>query len=133
MFAKKKRIVRNTLSCYKRWSDLVGDEFARSCPTCEKQVFNLTGLSDGEVLRFVELHDGEVCARIHCDQQGYVVNGACGDEGSPRPVMGVARLVDVPESAQLAHQVHLAQGRVAGLTRLKELVDAAGSGQPGRP
>jgi hypothetical protein len=70
-------IVRNVFSCPKAWNSMPGDQFARTCPDCSRTVYDLTHLRAAEVVRFVMAHDGKVCARIHTDEQGYVVNGEC--------------------------------------------------------
>ena len=127
-FRKKPRLVRNTFSCPKRWDDLEGDDFVRTCQTCSYHVFNLTGLSDEETLQFIQAHDGKVCALVHTDRQGFVVNGACRDEAKPRPVARLGVIAAVPRNPQgvvkekVAHQLQLAEQRVKVLRKLADLL-----------
>lgn len=129
-FRKKQRLVRNTFSCPKHWDDLQGDEFVRTCKTCSHQVFNLTGLSEEEILQFIEAHDGKVCALAHTDRQGFVVNGACPNENKH----GVARLgviaaaprdPKVVAKEKVAQKIQLAEQRVKVLRKLAQLLASA--------
>jgi hypothetical protein len=112
------RIVRNVFSCTKPWDAMPGDQFARNCRTCSRTVYDLTQLQEDEVLRFVAAHDGKVCARIHCDESGYIVNGACADAeaGTVSVTLGEIAAVDRAPRAR-TDQDHLR----AALRRLAEL------------
>ena len=74
---KTPRIVKNTYACSQDWSAMPGDDLVRRCGLCRASVYDLTGLDEAEVLEFVRLHDGEVCALVNADRHGRVVNGEC--------------------------------------------------------
>jgi hypothetical protein len=119
MSSSANRIVRNTGSCPKRWDDLKGDEFVRDCATCSHKVYNLTGLTPAEVLAFVEQSEGKVCALIHCDNEGYVVNGEC---ERAHDYLGTVDVVKRTKAQKIAARIAATENQVRALQRLAALI-----------
>ncbi|MDA0589873.1 MAG: hypothetical protein O2820_06420 [Planctomycetota bacterium] len=63
--------------CSADWSSMEGDETCRFCRLCQKNVYNLAGLSDVESRQLMEDHDGSVCVRFYQRSDGTVLTSNC--------------------------------------------------------
>jgi hypothetical protein len=54
-----------------------GDDQCRFCSLCQKNVYNLTGLSDAESRQLIEEKDGRVCVRFYQRSDGTVLSSNC--------------------------------------------------------
>ena len=63
--------------CSADWSSMEGDDTCRFCSLCQKNVYNLAGLSDAESRQLMEDHDGSVCVRFYQRSDGTVLTSNC--------------------------------------------------------
>jgi hypothetical protein len=63
--------------CSADWDSMKGDDQCRFCSLCQKNVYNLTGLSDVESRQLIEDKDGKVCVRFYQRQDGTVLSSNC--------------------------------------------------------
>lgn len=63
--------------CSADWSSMEGDDACRFCSLCQKNVYNLAGLSDVESRQLMEDHDGSVCVRFYQRSDGTVLTSNC--------------------------------------------------------
>lgn len=63
--------------CNARWEDMRGDERVRFCGKCEKNVYNLSALSDDEAEALVYEHEGNLCARFYRRKDGTLLTSNC--------------------------------------------------------
>jgi hypothetical protein len=63
--------------CHAEWSDMEGDERVRFCGICEKNVYNLSGMTRQEATALVTDREGSVCIRMFRRTDGTVLTGDC--------------------------------------------------------
>jgi hypothetical protein len=63
--------------CHAEWSDMQGDERVRFCGLCEKNVYNLAGMSRQEATALVTDREGSVCIRMYRRADGTVLTSDC--------------------------------------------------------
>ena len=63
--------------CHAAWKDMAGDDRVRFCGTCEKNVYNLSAMSEAEAEAFVEKTEGNVCIRFHQRADGTMLTSDC--------------------------------------------------------
>lgn len=80
--------------CHAEWSDMVGSDKVRFCASCQKNVFNLSGMKRDEALDLLRATEGRACVRFFRRADGTVLTEDC-------PV-GVALLVKKAKRATLA-------------------------------
>lgn len=80
--------------CHAEWSDMVGSDKVRFCASCQKNVFNLSGMKRDEALDLLRATEGKACVRFFRRADGTVLTEDC-------PV-GVALLVKKAKRATLA-------------------------------
>jgi hypothetical protein len=80
--------------CHAEWSDMVGSDKVRFCASCQKNVFNLSGMKRDEALDLLRATEGRACVRFYRRADGTVLTEDC-------PV-GVALLVKKAKRATLA-------------------------------
>ncbi len=80
--------------CHAEWSDMVGSDKVRFCASCQKNVFNLSGMKRDEALDLLRATEGKACVRFYRRADGTVLTEDC-------PV-GVALLVKKAKRATLA-------------------------------
>ncbi len=68
--------IRIASPCKADWAKMVGDERVRFCGSCEKYVYNMTGLSRAEAEDLVS-GQGEVCVRLSRRADGTVITNDC--------------------------------------------------------
>lgn len=80
--------------CHAEWSDMVGSDKVRFCASCQKSVFNLSGMKRDEALDLLRATEGRACVRFYRRADGTVLTEDC-------PV-GVALIVKKAKRATLA-------------------------------
>lgn len=63
--------------CSAEWSAMEGDERVRFCRACQKNVFNLSSLTEAEAVELLAAHDGRLCLRIFRRADGTVLTADC--------------------------------------------------------
>lgn len=101
-----------------RWEDMEGDDSVRHCSECECKVYDLRGLEIDEIVRFVEIENGEVCAYAHTTRSGVVVNGKCtkGEETM------IGRIGTLTELEKIDRRIQDAESRCMNLKKLRQLI-----------
>jgi hypothetical protein len=51
--------------CHARWEDMRGDECARFCSHCQKNVYNLSALTKQEAAALIQSKEGRLCIRFY--------------------------------------------------------------------
>ena len=69
--------VRVASPCTARWQDMTGDDHARFCAQCSKNVYNLSAMTRGEVERLIRRTEGRFCGRFHRRQDGTLLTSDC--------------------------------------------------------
>lgn len=69
--------IRVAAPCHADWDKMTGDSRARFCGSCEKHVYNLSGMTRAEAEALVRAHEGELCVRFARRADGTVVTGNC--------------------------------------------------------
>lgn len=59
--------------CRADWSAMRGDECARFCRNCEKQVYNLSSMTRADAERLIRAPEGELCLRLSRRTDGTVI------------------------------------------------------------
>ncbi len=76
--------VRVASPCKADWAAMVGTDQVRFCLSCQKHVYNLSGMSRGEATALIrESEGGEICVRMYKRADGTVMTSDC-PEGSRR-------------------------------------------------
>ncbi|MBK6465306.1 MAG: hypothetical protein IPF92_30530 [Myxococcales bacterium] len=63
--------------CSARWEGMVGDDRARFCGKCEKNVYNLSALTRDEAEAVLRAKEGELCVRLYRREDGTVLTQDC--------------------------------------------------------
>src|SRR5512132_374232 len=63
--------------CTASWDEMIGDERARFCTHCQKDVFNLSALPREEAETFLRARTAEVCVRLYKRADGTVLTSDC--------------------------------------------------------
>jgi hypothetical protein len=63
--------------CNASWDDMRGNERVRFCGKCEKNVYNLSELTDDEAEALVYEHEGKLCARFFRRKDGTMLTSDC--------------------------------------------------------
>ena len=63
--------------CPAEWSDMQGDDRVRFCGLCEKNVYNLSGMTRREATALVTDREGSVCLRMFRRADGTVLTADC--------------------------------------------------------
>lgn len=63
--------------CTASWDEMIGDERARFCTHCQKDVFNLSALPREEAESFVRERAGDACIRLYKRADGTVLTSDC--------------------------------------------------------
>ena len=92
-----KQDVRIASPCTADWDGMVGDDRARYCPQCQRDVYNFSELSAAEVERVVKEREGRLCARFYQRADGTMLTKDC-----PASVRVVVQRVSRLASAALA-------------------------------
>ncbi|MEP7127112.1 MAG: hypothetical protein ABJE95_39630 [Byssovorax sp.] len=63
--------------CTAKWDEMVGDERARFCGHCQKDVFNLSAMPRDEAEAFMRERTSDVCVRLYRRFDGTVLTSDC--------------------------------------------------------
>ncbi|MDC3953260.1 hypothetical protein [Polyangium jinanense] len=63
--------------CPADWNKMVGDEHARFCPSCEKNVYNLSAMTGQEAEQLIREKEGNLCVRYFQRKDGTVMTSDC--------------------------------------------------------
>jgi hypothetical protein len=63
--------------CTAKWDEMIGDERARFCTHCQKDVFNLSAMPREEAESFMRERTAEVCVRLYKRFDGTVLTSDC--------------------------------------------------------
>jgi len=94
--------------CVARWSDMTGDDRVRFCGQCQKNVYNLSGMTSDEAVALINAHDGQLCARFYQRSDGRVLTTDCPVGAArigrrlKRLVMAAAALITFGVAARVA-------------------------------
>jgi hypothetical protein len=63
--------------CTVGWGNMTGDERQRHCDLCELNVYNISGMTTGEVERLITDREGRLCVRMFRRADGTVITKDC--------------------------------------------------------
>jgi hypothetical protein len=63
--------------CTAKWDEMIGDERARFCTHCQKDVFNLSAMPRDEAESFMRERTTDVCVRLYKRADGTVLTSDC--------------------------------------------------------
>ncbi len=63
--------------CHEKWGDMVGDETARFCLKCEKNVYDLSSMTRAEAESLITAKEGKLCVRYYRRADGTVLTADC--------------------------------------------------------
>ena len=63
--------------CTAKWEEMVGDDRARFCSHCQKDVFNLSAMPKDEAESFIQTRTAEVCVRLYKRTDGTLLTSDC--------------------------------------------------------
>jgi hypothetical protein len=69
--------IRTASPCRADWNAMTGDERARHCNQCDKQVFNLSEMTRSEAEALIVEKDGQLCARYYRRHDGTIITSDC--------------------------------------------------------
>ncbi|RYG24993.1 hypothetical protein EON82_08735 [bacterium] len=74
--------------CNQSWTAMKGDERVRFCGSCQKNVYNLTEMSEAEIEELIRQTDGKFCGRLYRRTDNRVMAQDC-----PKGVAAVRRRI----------------------------------------
>jgi hypothetical protein len=63
--------------CDASWEEMEGDDLVRFCQHCQKNVYNLSGMSRREAAEFVRETEGKLCVRFYRRRDGTLLTDNC--------------------------------------------------------
>src|SRR5437868_5105752 len=69
--------IRVASPCQARWDAMQGDERARFCNLCQKNVYNLSSISANQVAALIEEKEGKLCGRFYQRMDGTLLTADC--------------------------------------------------------
>jgi len=69
--------IRVSVPCNARWEDMAGDERARFCGQCRKNVFNLSAMTRTQIASLVQATEGRFCGRFYQRPDGRMITADC--------------------------------------------------------
>lgn len=69
--------IRIASPCKASWDAMKGDDAVRFCGQCEKNVYNISVLSAGEIRDLVERKEGRLCVRLYRRADGTILTDDC--------------------------------------------------------
>ena len=76
--------IRIASPCNARWEDMTGDERARFCGSCRKNVYNLSAMTRMEITTLVREKEGKFCGRFYQRPDGRMLTADCPEGGRRR-------------------------------------------------
>ena len=75
--------IRVASPCQASWDAMAGDDRARFCSSCSKNVYNLSAMTTAEAVAFVADREGEACVRFYRRADGTVLTSDCSVGAKP--------------------------------------------------
>jgi hypothetical protein len=69
--------IRVASPCHARWDDMAGDERARFCGQCSKNVFNLSAMTRAQIETLIREKEGKFCGRFYRRPDGRMITADC--------------------------------------------------------
>ena len=69
--------IRVASPCNARWNDMSGDERARFCSSCQKNVFNLSAMTRAQIETLIREKEGKFCGRFYQRPDGRMITADC--------------------------------------------------------
>ena len=69
--------VKVAAPCQQKWNDMVGGDRVRYCRSCEKNVYNLSEMSQTEAENLLQTHEGHLCVRFYQRADGKIMTNNC--------------------------------------------------------
>lgn len=69
--------IRVAAPCNARWEDMSGDERARFCGQCQKNVYNLSAMTRVEIETLIREKEGKFCGRFYQRPDGRMIAADC--------------------------------------------------------
>lgn len=69
--------IRVASPCPAKWADMVGDEQVRHCQQCDKNVYNLSGMTREEAETLILAKQGKLCVRYFQRSDGTILTKDC--------------------------------------------------------
>ncbi len=63
--------------CPVSWDAMTGDDKARHCSTCDRQVYNIAALTTAEAAALIVAKEGKLCGRIFRRKDGTILTADC--------------------------------------------------------
>ncbi|BCM92006.1 hypothetical protein IAD21_03885 [Abditibacteriota bacterium] len=63
--------------CRANWNAMTGDERARFCQSCKKNVYDFSAMTRDEAMHLIEEKEGNLCVRLHRRADGTVLTSDC--------------------------------------------------------
>lgn len=63
--------------CHADWDAMTGDDRARFCPSCAKNVYNLSAMTEREAQTLIQEKDGHLCIRYFQREDGTMLTQDC--------------------------------------------------------
>ena len=63
--------------CSEEWSDMLGDDTARYCLKCEKNVYDLSSMTRAEAEALLRAKEGSLCVRFYQRTDGTILTADC--------------------------------------------------------
>ncbi len=87
--------IRFAQPCRADWNRMTGDERARFCGSCHKNVYDISRMTRAEAQKLIAEKEGDLCLRLHRRPDGTVITSDCpvGSSSAARPLWwGMAAL-----------------------------------------
>ena len=80
--------LRIATPCRADWNRMTGDERARFCQACHKNVYDVSQMTRAQVQQLIREKEGDVCLRLHRRADGTVITSDCpvGQTNTARPL-----------------------------------------------
>ena len=69
--------IRVASPCRADWDKMEGDDRARFCQTCAKNVYNLSSMSKAEAENLIREKEGNLCVRFYQREDGTILTSNC--------------------------------------------------------
>ena len=69
--------IRVASPCPAEWGDMVGSDTVRFCASCQKNVYNLSGMRRDEAIELLRASEGRTCVRFYRRADGTVLTEDC--------------------------------------------------------
>jgi hypothetical protein len=63
--------------CPARWEEMTGDDRSRYCRSCERVVYNLSGMRAADALALIRQKEGSLCVRLFRRADGTILTADC--------------------------------------------------------